>query len=143
MKKAAVKRGFTLVEMLVVIAIVAVLIALVLPTAEKTVKKSRAATDAANLRNLLSKANILFLEHSGDEVIEQLSADAPECETYPGAKAYVINNFPAFVDVYFVDGEKYYSLDYFRDVVATGSSSRSTAMPTGEPYDGNWYPLYK
>lgn len=49
-KKAGKKKGFTLVEMLVVIAIVAVLTSIIIPTFKQSTLKAAAATNAANLR---------------------------------------------------------------------------------------------
>ena len=60
MKKS--KKGFTLVEMLVVIAIIAVLVAIIVPTVTSSTKKAKAATDAANLRSALATATIKALE---------------------------------------------------------------------------------
>lgn len=45
------KKGFTLIEMLVVIAIIAILVAIIIPTVMNATDKSKAATDAANLRS--------------------------------------------------------------------------------------------
>ena len=44
------KKGFTLIEMLVVIAIIAVLVSIVIPTVSSATDKAGAATNAANLR---------------------------------------------------------------------------------------------
>jgi len=49
-KKAGKKKGFTLVEMMVVVAIIAVLTSIVIPVVGTHVTKARAATNAANLR---------------------------------------------------------------------------------------------
>ena len=56
------KKGFTLVEMLVVIAIIAVLVAIIIPTTSSATTKAKAATDAANLRSLTAEATIDYLE---------------------------------------------------------------------------------
>ena len=45
------KKGFTLIEMLVVIAIIAVLVAVAIPVVSNSTTKAKAATDAANLRS--------------------------------------------------------------------------------------------
>ena len=47
--------GFTLMEMLIVIAIIAILIAIAIPTFSSQLEKSREATDAANLRAAYSE----------------------------------------------------------------------------------------
>ena len=44
------KKGFTLIEMLVVIAIIAILVAIIIPTVSSATDKAGAATNAANLR---------------------------------------------------------------------------------------------
>ena len=58
------KKGFTLVEMLVVIAIIAVLVAIIVPTVSSSTGKAKAATDAANLRSAQATATIKVLEGS-------------------------------------------------------------------------------
>lgn len=45
------KKGFTLIEMLVVIAIIAILVAIIIPVVGSSTAKAEAATDAANLRS--------------------------------------------------------------------------------------------
>lgn len=44
------KKGFTLIEMLVVIAVIAVLVSIVIPTVSSATEKAKLATDAANIR---------------------------------------------------------------------------------------------
>ena len=50
------KKGFTLIEMLVVIAIIAVLVAIIIPTVSSATGKAAAATNAANLRSMVAEA---------------------------------------------------------------------------------------
>ena len=45
------KKGFTLIEMLVVIAIIAVLVSIIIPVVGNSTDKAAAATNAANLRS--------------------------------------------------------------------------------------------
>lgn len=52
------KKGFTLIEMLVVIAIIAVLVAIIIPTVTAATTKAAAATNAANLRSIQAEAAI-------------------------------------------------------------------------------------
>jgi prepilin-type N-terminal cleavage/methylation domain-containing protein len=61
------KKGFTLVEMLVVIAIIAILVSILIPTVMGATKKAKAATDAANLRSALAAFQIEFLSNGQDE----------------------------------------------------------------------------
>ena len=45
------KKGFTLMEMLIVVAIIAVLVAIAIPTFTASLNKARVATDKANIRS--------------------------------------------------------------------------------------------
>lgn len=51
MKKIKNTKGFTLMEMLIVVAIIAILVAIAIPTFTKQLEKAREATDMANLRS--------------------------------------------------------------------------------------------
>ena len=51
LKKLQNKKGFTLMEMLIVVAIIAVLVAIAIPVFTNQLEKSREATDAANIRS--------------------------------------------------------------------------------------------
>ena len=50
------KKGFTLMEMLIVVAIIAILIAIAIPVFSAQLDKARTAVDAANLRSARSMA---------------------------------------------------------------------------------------
>ena len=50
------KKGFTLIEMLVVIAIIAILVSIIIPTVQSATTKAAAATNAANLRSVKAEA---------------------------------------------------------------------------------------
>ena len=51
MRKMKNKKGFTLMEMLIVVAIIAILIAIAIPTFASSLNKARIATDEANIRS--------------------------------------------------------------------------------------------
>ena len=55
------QKGFTLVEMLIVVAIIAILIATSIPMVNNALEKSRHDIDDANYRNAISLANIEIL----------------------------------------------------------------------------------
>lgn len=52
------KKGFTLIEMLVVIAIIAILVAIIIPTVTNATEKARQATDVANIRGYIAELQI-------------------------------------------------------------------------------------
>lgn len=52
------KKGFTLIEMLVVIAIIAILVAIVIPVVSNATEKAKQATDLANIRSLVAQYQI-------------------------------------------------------------------------------------
>ena len=51
MRKMKNSKGFTLMEMLIVVAIIAVLIAIAIPTFNASLNRARVATDQANIRS--------------------------------------------------------------------------------------------
>ena len=48
------KKGFTLIEMLVVIAVIAVLVSIVIPTVTSATEKAKLGSDASHLRCAVS-----------------------------------------------------------------------------------------
>ncbi len=60
------KKGFTLIEMLVVIAVIAVLVSIVIPVIGQSTTRAAAATNAANLRSMYGKISILKLQNPSD-----------------------------------------------------------------------------
>ena len=60
------KKGFTLIEMLVVIAIIAILVAIVVPTVSSATEKAKEATDAANIRSTVAEVTLKGLDTNGD-----------------------------------------------------------------------------
>lgn len=53
--------GFTLVEMLIVVAIIAILVAVSIPLVNTSLEKAREATDNANLRAAKAEATIMYM----------------------------------------------------------------------------------
>ena len=61
------KKGFTLAELLIVVAIIAVLVAIAIPVLTNSLEKSRQAADAANIRAAYAQAaaDMLVNDKSG------------------------------------------------------------------------------
>ena len=56
------KKGFTLMEMLIVVAIIAILVAIAIPTFASQLEKANQATDAANLRAAYAEAVVAAID---------------------------------------------------------------------------------
>ena len=60
-------KGFTLMEMLIVVAIIAVLVAIAIPVFTNQLEKAREATDAANIRSAYAEVMACALTDAADE----------------------------------------------------------------------------
>ena len=60
------KKGFTLMEMLIVVAIIAILVAIMIPTFNAQLEKSREAADAANIRAAYAQVLVEYLDDSAE-----------------------------------------------------------------------------
>jgi len=56
-------KGFTLIEMLIVVAIVAILVAIVIPVMNNQLEKSREAADAANIRSTYASLLVAVMQY--------------------------------------------------------------------------------
>ena len=65
MKKIKNSKGFTLMEMLIVVAIIAILVAIAIPTFSNQLEKAREATDMANIR--AAYAEVMASALTGEE----------------------------------------------------------------------------
>ena len=61
LKKFTNKKGFTLMEMLIVVAIIVILVAIAIPTFSGTLKKANATTDLANIASVYTNGQITSL----------------------------------------------------------------------------------
>ena len=114
------KKGFTLIEMLVVIAIIAVLVSIIIPVVGNSTTKARAATDAANLRS--AKASLTIAVMNGD--LKTGDTDYPAgYGTAPTAKSEGASAFAFTVEsngdvkVNFGEGK---DIDYFAYIAENG-----------------------
>lgn len=69
------KKGFTLAELLVVVAIIAVLVAIAIPIFSSQLEKAREAVDAANIRAAYAEvlSNKITAGNSTDEIKETVT----------------------------------------------------------------------
>ena len=129
------KKGFTLIEMLVVIAIIAVLVAIIIPTVSSATDKAKAAADAANLRAIVAEGTVDYLgdvdENSGmvqftkvagktGGTLAIIEANAPVCKTDKSWKAKVSYD-ESLQQVVAQFGD--HGLDYFASAAETGKFS--------------------
>ncbi len=63
------KKGFTLAELLIVVAIIAVLVAIAIPVFTSQLDKAKQATDAANLRAAYAEAVVKTIEAGTDQSV--------------------------------------------------------------------------
>ena len=123
MRKRLNKKGFTLIEMLVVIAIIAVLVAIIIPVTVSATTKADAAADAANLRSVLGQANSLLMMQDPDgSVLKTAELEVGDCKSFPGADMYIMYVNPGFIKIYYENNDLYYGLDYFADIAENGST---------------------
>ena len=124
MKKRLDKKGFTLIEMLVVIAIIAVLVAIIIPVVVASTDKAEAAADAANLRSVLGEANTLLMTNNANgSLLQSAEFEVGECKTFPGADMYIMYVNPGFIKIFYEDNNLYYGLDYFSAIAENGSTT--------------------
>jgi len=69
------KRGFSLVELLIVLAVIAALIATITPVALNAIRKSQATKVAQNLKTLASAFENYVYVNNGDPDFDQLGRD--------------------------------------------------------------------
>lgn len=99
MRKMKNKKGFTLMEMLIVVAIIAILIAIAIPTFASSLNKARIATDEANMRSGYASVMVQMLDPDntmntgavqGTDVVYYLNKDGSvKKDSADAAKAYV------------------------------------------------------
>lgn len=79
------KKGFTLMEMLIVVAIIAVLIAIAIPTFTSSLNKAKAGVDLANIRSGYANAQIFAMTEGTDAAATYyLNEDGTVTKDSPG-----------------------------------------------------------
>jgi len=82
MEKIRNKKGFTLAELLIVVAIIAVLVAIAIPVFTAQLEKSREATDLANLRGAYAEqmTNLLSWDGTDENLPEAITVAAQQTQ---------------------------------------------------------------
>ena len=84
LKKFTNKKGFTLMEMLIVVAIIAVLVAIAIPTFASQLNKARVSTDEANIRSGYADVMLKVLTEEKDNTTFTLKKDGTVVEGNTG-----------------------------------------------------------
>ncbi|MDO4680436.1 MAG: competence type IV pilus major pilin ComGC [Aerococcus sp.] len=85
------RRGFTLIEMVIVLFIIAILLLIIIPNATKTQEKAQSKADAAIVKTVETEQALYKMDHNGTEgSMEQLKGEgyltAEQIEAYEKAK---------------------------------------------------------
>ena len=92
MNKKNNKKGFTLAELLIVVAIIAVLVAIAIPIFTKQLEKSRESTDLSNVRSAAAQVVATYLSDP-DKSVAAATVTAKQKDTgwqIGSSKAYIM-----------------------------------------------------
>ena len=117
------EKGFTLMEMLIVVAIIAVLVAIAIPTFNSSLNKAKKATDEANVRAGYAAVMMKVLEASMDTTSTNVTADKAYTCQFTGEESAAGQTFTTTTD------NKYFTYTYTE---STGKVEIKTAssLPT-------------
>ena len=102
------KKGFTLAELLIVVAIIAVLVAIAIPIFTNQLEKSREATDLANVRSAYAAVVTNYFDHPSSKTVS-VSAQ----QTISGWQTYNSSKY-AKLKAFNESGTKDVSVEYVK-----------------------------
>ena len=98
MQKMKSNKGFTLIEMLIVVAIIGILVAVSIPMVNSSLEKARIATDLANERAAKAAALVIYLGNDVDTsnttdkaIYDALTADTGKGCAYDAAAGKLLS----------------------------------------------------
>ena len=120
------KKGFTLIEMLVVIAIIAVLVAIIIPVVGSSTTKAAAATDAANLRSIAAEVATDYLDNKTLDKEYKMDSKLKKVDDCV-VKSFVKDGE---ILVYLTtDTNKYYTIEILASIAEDGKDDEATHAP--------------
>lgn len=84
------KKGFTLAELLIVVAIIGVLVAISIPIFTSQLEKAREATDEANIRSLYAECSAAVLTGSSDDTKITVNKDKSSGDVTSATATYTM-----------------------------------------------------
>lgn len=124
-------KGFTLIEMLVVIAVISVLVSIIVPAVSNASDKSAAAADAANLRAAKATISSGILDGTYGANVTAISAEeleVPVTSNYREGGAFSAKIENGKITVLY--GEK--DIAYLADIADNGKADQSNAASATE-----------
>ena len=127
MKKRVNKKGFTLAELLIVVAIIAVLVAVAIPVFTAQLNKAKYATDVANARAVYAELTADFVANG----ITTLQLTYNNGELFDKALFELDSGLPCTVEVYDKDGnlQNTYSFTGIADYLEIGFDGTESVAP--------------
>lgn len=130
MKKNVRDRGFTLAELLVVVAIIGVLVAISIPIFSSQLHKARVATDIANLRNFYAELQVNYLEteKKNETVVNDYGLSMTKHTSYTDLNGDHIDLQDGYFAVQFIEGAGYQISYYCNNTSHYGNPGCTTVI---------------